>query len=105
MQTEQGFFGGKFKAQCEFVDVFLHEDQIAVINEYAYFSHLESAFFYLEKGLKACEKKFFPKNGDENEDTEEEDSNENSCESNNNEKYNANNNYNNFIYLLIKALR
>jgi len=68
--------------------VFLHEDQIAVINEYAYFSHLTSAFFYLEQGFKACEKKFFPKSGDNNEESDSDDDNmnENSSESNNNEK-------------------
>ena len=56
--SEAKFLGARFVEECTYIDSFIHEDQIGLIEEYANIEHMQVVLTQLEKGLKKCEKIF-----------------------------------------------
>ena len=59
LQTpEAKYLGARFIEECMYIDSFMHEDQIDLIEEYANIEHMKMVLESFEKGLKKCEKLF-----------------------------------------------
>ena len=56
--SEAKFLGARFVEECTYIDSFIHEDQIGLIEEYANIEHMQVVLSQLEKGIKKCEKIF-----------------------------------------------
>ena len=54
--TESPHIGAHFIEECTYVDKFMHEEQIGVIEEYCNFEHMKLVLGFLEEGLKETEK-------------------------------------------------
>lgn len=50
--------GARFIEECFYVDQFMHEEQLGLIQQYTNISHLKTCLHYLEKGIASCEKNF-----------------------------------------------
>ena len=56
--SEAKFLGARFVEECTYIDSFIHEDQIGLIEEYANIEHMQVVLTQLEKGIRKCEKIF-----------------------------------------------
>lgn len=66
--------GARFIEECFYIDKFMHEEQLGLIQEYCNVAHFRTSLHYLEKGVARCEKNFL--NRRDNSDEEEENSSE-----------------------------
>lgn len=65
--AENPQLGARFIEECFYIDSFLHEDQLGMIQEYVNVAHLRTSLHYLEKGLRQCERNFINKEGSDQE--------------------------------------
>ena len=54
--TEAKFLGARFLEECTYVDEFMHEEQVGVVEEYVNFEHMKIVLDVLQKGLSHTEK-------------------------------------------------
>ena len=50
--------GARFIEECMYIDSFMHEDQIDLIEEYANVEHMKMVLESIDKGIKCCEQLF-----------------------------------------------
>lgn len=56
--SETNFLGARFIEEVTYIDNFMHEDQIGLIQEYTNIEHFKVVTEELQKGLRRCEKLF-----------------------------------------------
>ena len=56
--NEAKFFGARFIEEVTYIDSFMHEEQIGLIEEYTNIDHMKCVLDTLRKGLRACERIF-----------------------------------------------
>lgn len=56
--SEAKFLGSRFIDECTYIDSFMHEDQIGLIEEYTNIEHIKCVLSELQRGLRKCEKMF-----------------------------------------------
>lgn len=56
--SEAKFLGSRFIDECTYIDSFMHEDQIGLIEEYTSIEHIKCVLAELQNGLHSCEKMF-----------------------------------------------
>ena len=64
--NENPQLGARFLEECFYIDQFMHEEQLGLIQQYTTISHIKVGLTYLTKGISKCEKNFM--NGNQNED-------------------------------------
>lgn len=58
LQTEDNkYLGARFIEECSYIDTFLHEEQLGMIQQYAYVQHMKTALGLLLRGHTACLKR------------------------------------------------
>ena len=69
LKSEQcSYLGARFVEECSYIDSFMHEDQVANIQQYAYIQHLKTALGIMIRGETACIKNFIEQDNGEEED-------------------------------------
>lgn len=56
--SEAKFLGARFIEECTYIDSFMHEEQIDLIEEYSYIQYMKIALEQLQSGIRSCEKMF-----------------------------------------------
>lgn len=64
--------GARFIEECFYVDQFMHEEQLGLIQQYTNVSHLKTCLHYLEKGVARCERNFINVNPEQEDSSSEE---------------------------------
>ena len=54
--SEAKYLGARFIEECTYVDEFMHEEQVGVVEEYVNFEHMKVVLDVLQKGLLTTEK-------------------------------------------------
>ena len=49
--SEAKYLGARFIEECTYVDEFMHEEQVGVVEEYVNFEHMKLVLEVLQKGL------------------------------------------------------
>lgn len=56
--SEAKFLGARFIEEVTYIEQFMHEDQIDLIEEYTNVEHMKVVLDEMKKGLRRCEKLF-----------------------------------------------
>lgn len=52
--VNMGTIGARLIEECSYIDAFMHEDQIGMIQQYTYIQHVKTVLGFLIRGEKAC---------------------------------------------------
>lgn len=65
---ESPYLGARFIEECAYIESFMHDDQIGMIQQYAYVQHMKTALGIILRGEAACVAYFIeePEEGEEN---------------------------------------